>query len=128
MITDAGSFKWALFQVNTVLSRTVEGLHTQIRGLAMLLRIIQSRITLRSSGANKKTRPCTSPLDRCILGSFIALDCISKDPELAKTIVLNEPPILPFLAKSPIRRMLNYFKGLELMSNTYRIRIQNRRF
>jgi non-heme chloroperoxidase len=34
-------------------------------------------------------------------GAFITLYCESRNPGLAKTMVLNEPPILPFLAKSP---------------------------
>jgi non-heme chloroperoxidase len=33
-------------------------------------------------------------------GAYIALYCASKNPELAKTMVLNEPPILSFLAGS----------------------------
>jgi non-heme chloroperoxidase len=33
-------------------------------------------------------------------GAFIALCCVSKHPELAKTMVLNEPPIFEFLARS----------------------------
>jgi non-heme chloroperoxidase len=33
-------------------------------------------------------------------GAFITLYCASRNPELAKTLVLNEPPILPFLARS----------------------------
>jgi non-heme chloroperoxidase len=33
-------------------------------------------------------------------GAFTALYCVSKNPELAKTMVLNEPPILSFLAGS----------------------------
>ncbi|HEX6281738.1 MAG TPA: alpha/beta hydrolase [Nitrososphaera sp.] len=33
-------------------------------------------------------------------GAFITLYCASKNPELAKTMVLNEPPILSFLAGS----------------------------
>jgi non-heme chloroperoxidase len=36
-------------------------------------------------------------------GAFIALYCVSKNPELAKTMVLNEPPIMEFLATSPIK-------------------------
>src|SRR5215212_3987780 len=36
-------------------------------------------------------------------GAFIALYCASKNPELAKTMVLNEPPIFEFLARSPIK-------------------------
>jgi non-heme chloroperoxidase len=36
-------------------------------------------------------------------GAFIALYCVSKNPDLAKTMVLNEPPIFQFLAKSPIK-------------------------
>jgi non-heme chloroperoxidase len=36
-------------------------------------------------------------------GAFIALYCISKNPELAKTMVLNEPPILSFLARSHLK-------------------------
>jgi non-heme chloroperoxidase len=36
-------------------------------------------------------------------GVFITLCCASRNPELAKMIVLNEPPIFPFLAKSPLK-------------------------
>src|SRR5918992_1390205 len=36
-------------------------------------------------------------------GAFITLYCASKNPRLAKTMVLNEPPIFQFLAKSPIK-------------------------
>jgi non-heme chloroperoxidase len=36
-------------------------------------------------------------------GAFIALYCVSKNPELAKTMVLNEPPIFEFLARSHLR-------------------------
>ena len=33
-------------------------------------------------------------------GAFAALYCVSKNPELAKTMILNEPPIMQFLARS----------------------------
>ena len=36
-------------------------------------------------------------------GAFTALYCASKNPELAKTMVLNEPPIMEFLAKSHLK-------------------------
>lgn len=36
-------------------------------------------------------------------GAFTALYCASKNPELAKTMVLNEPPIMQFLARSAIK-------------------------
>src|ERR687898_107157 len=36
-------------------------------------------------------------------GAYIALYCASKNPELAKTMVLNEPPIMQFLVRSPIK-------------------------
>jgi non-heme chloroperoxidase len=36
-------------------------------------------------------------------GAYTALYCASKNPELAKTLVLNEPPIMQFLARSPIK-------------------------
>src|ERR687894_2435094 len=36
-------------------------------------------------------------------GAFTALYCASKNPELAKTMVLNEPPIMEFLARSPLK-------------------------
>ncbi len=36
-------------------------------------------------------------------GAFIALYCVSKNPELAKTMVLNEPPIMEFLARSHLK-------------------------
>src|SRR5918995_3441964 len=36
-------------------------------------------------------------------GAFITLYCVSRNPDLAKTMVLNEPPIFEFLARSPIK-------------------------
>ncbi len=36
-------------------------------------------------------------------GAFTALYCASKTPELAKTMVLNEPPIMEFLARSHLK-------------------------
>jgi non-heme chloroperoxidase len=36
-------------------------------------------------------------------GAFITLYCASRNPELAKTMVLNEPPIFSFLAKSHLK-------------------------
>jgi non-heme chloroperoxidase len=36
-------------------------------------------------------------------GAYTALYCASKNPRLAKTMVLNEPPIMQFLARSPIK-------------------------
>ena len=36
-------------------------------------------------------------------GAFIALYCVSKNPKLAKTMVLNEPPIMEFLARSHLK-------------------------
>lgn len=36
-------------------------------------------------------------------GAFIALYCVSKNPKLAKTMVLNEPPIFRFLARSNLK-------------------------
>jgi non-heme chloroperoxidase len=51
-------------------------------------------------------------------GAFIALYCASKNPELAKTMVLNEPPILSFLARSPIK------EDIELLQE-FRTRVQN---
>jgi pimeloyl-ACP methyl ester carboxylesterase len=36
-------------------------------------------------------------------GAFIALYCVSKNPDLAKTMILNEPPVFPFLARSPLK-------------------------
>jgi pimeloyl-ACP methyl ester carboxylesterase len=50
-------------------------------------------------------------------GAFIALYCASNNPELVKTMVLNEPPILSFLARSPIREdieLLQRFRKLVL--------------
>jgi non-heme chloroperoxidase len=36
-------------------------------------------------------------------GAFIALYCVSKNPDLAKTMILNEPPVFPFLARSTLK-------------------------
>ena len=51
-------------------------------------------------------------------GAFIALYCTLKNPELAKTLVLNEPPILSFLAGN------NRKDDIELLQG-FRIRVQN---
>jgi non-heme chloroperoxidase len=51
-------------------------------------------------------------------GAFITLYCASKNPELAKTIVLNEPPIMGLLARSPIK------EDVELLQR-FRTRIQS---
>src|ERR687892_281985 len=50
-------------------------------------------------------------------GAFIALYCVSKNPDLAKTLVLNEPPIFEFLARSPIK------EDVELLQR-FRTRVQ----
>jgi non-heme chloroperoxidase len=51
-------------------------------------------------------------------GAFIALYCASNNPKLVKTMVLNEPPILSFLARSPIR------EDMELLQQ-FRTRVQS---
>jgi non-heme chloroperoxidase len=51
-------------------------------------------------------------------GAFITLYCVSKNPELAKTMVLNEPPILSFLAGSHRK------DDVELLRE-FRTRVQN---
>jgi non-heme chloroperoxidase len=50
-------------------------------------------------------------------GAFTALYCVSKNPDLAKTLVLNEPPIMQFLARSPIK------EDVELLQR-FRTRVQ----
>jgi non-heme chloroperoxidase len=51
-------------------------------------------------------------------GAFIALYCAAKNPELAKTMVLNEHPILSFLARS------HREEDVELLQ-AYRTRVQS---
>ena len=51
-------------------------------------------------------------------GAYIALYCVSKNPELAKTMVLNEPPIVSFLARSHLT------EDVELLQR-FRTRVQN---
>jgi non-heme chloroperoxidase len=60
-------------------------------------------------------------------GAFIALYCVSKNPELAKTVILNEPPIMQFLARSSIKEdaeLLQRFRTrvLSPTQNTSRVR------
>ena len=43
-------------------------------------------------------------------GAFIALYFVSKNPDLAKSMILNEPPILPFLTRSPLKDDVKLFK------------------
>jgi pimeloyl-ACP methyl ester carboxylesterase len=45
-------------------------------------------------------------------GAFITLYCASKNPELAKTIVLGEPPIVEFLARSNWKDDVELLQGL----------------
>jgi non-heme chloroperoxidase len=51
-------------------------------------------------------------------GAFITLYCASKNPDLAKTMVLNEPPILSFLARNHRKDDVELLQG-------FRTRIQN---
>jgi non-heme chloroperoxidase len=51
-------------------------------------------------------------------GAYITLYCVSKNPNLAKTMVLNEPPILSFLARSRIK------EDVELL-HEFRTRVQS---
>jgi non-heme chloroperoxidase len=51
-------------------------------------------------------------------GAYIALYCVSKNPGLAKAMVLNEPPILSFLASSPLK------DDVELLQR-FRTRVQS---
>ena len=51
-------------------------------------------------------------------GAFITLYCVSRNPDLAKTMVLNEPPIFEFLARSPIK------EDVELLQR-FRSRVQS---
>jgi non-heme chloroperoxidase len=53
-------------------------------------------------------------------GAFTALYCASKNPELAKTMVLNEPPIMEFLAKSHLKEdvKLRQIFGTRVLSPT----------
>jgi non-heme chloroperoxidase len=44
-------------------------------------------------------------------GAFIILYCASKNPELAKTIVLGEPPIFEFLARSHLKDDVESLQG-----------------
>jgi non-heme chloroperoxidase len=60
-------------------------------------------------------------------GAFTVLYCASKNPELAKTMVLNEPPVMQFLARSPIKEdveLLQRFKAriLSPTQNASRVR------
>jgi pimeloyl-ACP methyl ester carboxylesterase len=51
-------------------------------------------------------------------GAYIALYCASKNPDLAKTMILNEPPIVSFLARSHLR------EDVELLQ-TFRTSVQS---
>ena len=46
-------------------------------------------------------------------GAFTALYCVSKNPELAKTMILNEPPILSFLAGSHRKDDVELLQGFK---------------
>ena len=44
-------------------------------------------------------------------GAFTALYCAYRNPELVKTLMLGEPPVLPFLAKSHLKDDLELLSG-----------------
>jgi pimeloyl-ACP methyl ester carboxylesterase len=44
-------------------------------------------------------------------GAFTALYCAYRNPDLVKTLVLGEPPVLPFLAKSHLKDDLELLSG-----------------
>jgi non-heme chloroperoxidase len=46
-------------------------------------------------------------------GAFITLYCVSRNPELAKTMVLNEPPIMEFLARSHRKEDIELLQGVK---------------
>ena len=46
-------------------------------------------------------------------GAFTALYCVSKNPELAKTMILNEPPIMQFLAGSHRKDDVELLQGFK---------------
>jgi non-heme chloroperoxidase len=46
-------------------------------------------------------------------GAFITLYCVSKNPELAKTMILNEPPIMGFLARSHRKEDVELLQGVK---------------
>ena len=46
-------------------------------------------------------------------GAFTALYCVSKNPELAKTMILNEPPIMQFLAGSHQKDDVELLQGFK---------------
>jgi non-heme chloroperoxidase len=46
-------------------------------------------------------------------GAFVTLYCVSKNPELAKTMILNEPPILSFLAGSHRKEDVELLQGFK---------------
>ena len=46
-------------------------------------------------------------------GAFVALYCVSKNPELAKTMILNEPPIMQFLAGSHRKDDVELLQGFK---------------
>jgi non-heme chloroperoxidase len=45
-------------------------------------------------------------------GAYTALYCASKNPRLAKTMILNEPPIMGFLARSHRKEDVEVLQGL----------------
>jgi non-heme chloroperoxidase len=51
----------------------------------------------------KKLQLAPAHLVGASYGAFTALYCVSKNPDLAKTMVLNEPPIMEILARSHLK-------------------------
>ncbi len=104
MIIDVGSFRQTIFQKNigTIsYSRRFAYPNKWIGNVAQDNTIEDNARDLAE--LIRKLELAPAHLVGASYGAFVALYCMSKNPELAKTMVLNEPPIFEFLAKSHLK-------------------------
>ena len=100
MIIDVGSFRWTFFSKYRTISysRRFAYPNRWIGNVAQENTVEDNAKDLAE--LIRKLDIAPAHLVGASYGAFITLYCASKNPELAKTLVLNEPPITEFLART----------------------------
>lgn len=108
----AGSFRWSLFsQKYRVISysRRFACPNKQAGNIATENTIEENASDLAE--LIRKLDLSSAHLVGHSYGAFTALYCAYRNPDLVKTLVLGEPPVLPFLAKSHLKDDLESLSG-----------------
>ena len=110
MIIDVGSFRWTFFSKYRTISysRRFAYPNRWIGNVAQENTVEDNAKDLAELIRKLDIEP--AHLVGASYGAFITLYCASKNPELAKTLVLNEPPILPILARSSLKEDVELYK------------------